>query len=411
VSDGPARASSPPPPLSPPVPSRRPGRPLAITGLGCVGAPGLGLDAQLRALHTGRSHLSRSQRGDLPLAQRVPIGRVDALLPPLPSRTAALALLAGRQALADAGLDAGARGELGVVVGTCTAGLPESERAYLGQGPDATSPIYRWQQAHRTTQAVARLLHCGGAQSTHSLACASAAAALVEAAELVRSGQCPMVLVIGADALTRLTMAGFFSLQLVDEQGCRPFLTERRGMSLGEGAAALVIEDAEHARRRNAPPQASFLGWGLRADGYHSTTPDPHAVQLQLAIRESLADAGLGPGAVGYVNAHGTGTRDNDECEARALGAIFGMVPIASAKRIYGHTMGACAAIEAVACCLALRHQRLWPSAGGQDGTPLPGIDLVQNARPGSLAVACSTTLAFGGVNAALLFGEAHRCA
>jgi len=408
VSDGLLRPN---PPQPPDLPSRRPGRPLAITGLGCVGAPGCGLDAQLSALAAGRSHLARSSRGDLPLAQRIPIGRVDAALPPLPSRTAALALVAARQALEDAGLSESQRGELGVVVGTCTAGLPESERAYLCQGPEAVTPIYRWQQAHCTTHAVARLLHCGGAQSTHSLACASAAAALVEAAELVRSGQCPAVLVIGADALTRLTMAGFYSLQLVDEQGCRPFLTERRGMSLGEGAAALVIEDAVHARRRGASTLASFLGWGLRADGYHSTTPEPNGTQLQLAIRESLADAGLAPDAVGYVNAHGTGTRDNDECEARALAAIFGAVPTASAKRTYGHTMGACAAIEAVACCLALRHQRLWPSAGGQDGTPLSNIDLVRTQRAVPLAVACSTTLAFGGVNAALLFGEASRCA
>ena len=162
MSDGPAHASPPHPALSPaspsPAPSRRPGRPLAITGLGCVAATGVGLEAQLRALATGRSHLARSERGDLPLARRVPIGRVDALLPPLPSRTAALALLAGRQALADAGLDASARGELGVVVGTCTAGLPESERAYLGQGPAAIAPIYRWQQATASIAAQAPMV-------------------------------------------------------------------------------------------------------------------------------------------------------------------------------------------------------------------------------------------------------------
>jgi 3-oxoacyl-(acyl-carrier-protein) synthase len=391
--------------------ARSPSPPLAITGVGCIGAPGRGVHAQRAALCEGRSGLSLSACGDLPLARRLPIGRVQDRLPPLPSRTAALAVAAAQEALANARVASDQRGELGVVVGTCTAGLPESERDYLGLGPDATSPTYRWQQAHRTTQAVARLMHAQGPQSTHSVACASSAAAMVEACELIRSGRCAQVLVIGADALTRITMAGFGSLQLVDAEGCRPFTDERHGMSLGEGAAALVVEDAEHARRRQAPILASLLGWGLRADGYHSTTPDPQAQQLQQAIRECLQDGGVSPAQVGYICAHGTGTRDNDACEARALSAIFGQVPVASSKRVYGHTMGACAAIEAVGCCLALQAQRLWPSAGAFGGTPLRGIDVVVAVREGPLDTVCSTTLAFGGVNAALLFGRPERCA
>jgi 3-oxoacyl-(acyl-carrier-protein) synthase len=391
--------------------ARRPaGKTLAITGIGCVGAPGVGVEAQLAALAEGRCGLSTVEQPGLPLAARVPIGRVSAALPLVPSRTAALAVAAAREALADAGIAPERRGEVGVVVGTCTAGLPESERDFLDLGPDTASPHYRRQQAHRTTQAVARLTACGGVQSTHSVACASAAAAIIEAMELIRSGHCAAVLAVGADAMTRITMAGFTSLQLVDAEGCRPLIRERGGMSLGEGAGALLIEDPEHARRRGARPLASVLGWGLRADAYHVTSPDPSGAHLRRALDEAIADAGIDTADVGYVNAHGTGTRDNDDCETKALAGTFGTIPTASWKRTYGHSMGACAAIEAVGCCLALREQTLFPSAGADRGTPMDEVEVVRARRTAKLGVVASTTLAFGGVNAALLFGGPERC-
>jgi 3-oxoacyl-(acyl-carrier-protein) synthase len=394
----------------PPAPPRPPGRPLAITGLGCVGAPGAGLAAQQRALACGADGLATWDNADLPLAARLPVGRVTAPLPPGPGRTSVLATVASREALAQAAITPDLRREMTVVVGNCTGGMPESERDYLRLGPGTISPRYRRQNPHRVTQAVARLLRLGGTQNTHAVACASAACAIVEAMELVRSGLAPIALAIGADALTRVTMAGFNSLQLVDPAGCRPLTAGRAGMSLGEGAAALVIEDPDHARRRGAPVQASLLGWGLHADGYHITSPEPTGAALQAAVRDSLADAGLATGDIGYANAHGTGTRDNDACEALVLSGIFGALPTASAKRTYGHTMGAAAAIEAVACCLALSEQTLWPSAGAE-GETLGGIEVVRAARPARLTAACSTTLAFGGMNACLVFGRADRCA
>jgi 3-oxoacyl-(acyl-carrier-protein) synthase len=385
--------------------------PLAITGLGCIAAPGAGVDAQLQALAAGSSGLALQRGGDLPLAEFLPVGRVTAALPPLPGRTMALAVSAAREALDQAALPRSARGEVAVIVGTCTGGMPESERAFLSHGPEAIEPCYRRQHPHRVTQAVARLLGCGGMQSTHALACASAAAAIIEAAELVRSGRCAAALAIGCDALTRVTMAGFASLQLVDPQGCRPLVAERAGMSLGEAAAALLIESPEHARRRGVPVLASLLGWGLSADAHHLTSPDPAGTHLRRAIGDCLADAGVAHDEIGYVNAHGTGTRDNDQCESAVLASLFGAVPTASSKRTFGHTMGAAAAVEALACCLALREQKLWASAGSAGAQPLGGIDVVTATRPARLSVACSTTLAFGGVNACLAFAGGERCA
>lgn len=387
------------------------GAALAITGLGCVGAPGAGLGAQAQALGLGACHLATRDDPRLPLAARLPIGQVASPLPRMPSRTAALAAHAGAQALADAGLTRACRGEVAVIIGSCTAGITESERDFLDGDRERAWPSYRRQQTHRLTAMVARVLGCGGMQSTHSVACASAAAAIAEAAEVVRSGIAPMALAIGADALTRLTMAGFASLQLIDPNGCRPLIRERGGMSLGEGAGALLIEDAEHARARGASPRATLLGWGLRSDAYHATRPDPHGTQLERAVGEALADAGVTPAAIGYVSAHGTGTADNDACETTVLARMFGAIPTASCKRTYGHTMGAAAAIEAVAACLALRDQALWPSAGADLGEAVGGVEVVRARRAGVLDCVLSTTLAFGGVNAALAFARGERAA
>lgn len=384
---------------------------VAITGMGCVGAPGLGVLAQAHALSEGWCGLVTRADDDVPLARELPVGRVNAPLPPLPSRTAALAAAAAHEALDQAGIPIEQRGDIAVIVGSSTAGMAESERDYLTRDPAAAWPSYRRQQTHRTTHMVARVLGCGGVRNTHSVACASAASAIIEATELVRSGACAVAVAIGSDALTRLTTSGFHSLKLIDPRGCRPLIHERAGMSLGEGAAALVLENPEHARRRNASVRASLLGWGMRADAYHVTSPHPDALELKRAIGDSLDDAGIDAADVDYVCAHGTGTSDNDPCEAKALGAMFGAVPTASYKRTFGHTMGASAAIEAVASCLALEEQTLFPSAGAELGVALPGPEIVRAARRAKLGVACSTTLAFGGVNASLLFGRAERCA
>jgi 3-oxoacyl-(acyl-carrier-protein) synthase len=384
---------------------------IAITGMGCIGAPGLGLLAQAQALSEGWCGLQTRSHDIVPLARELPVGRVTMPLPPLPSRTAALAAAAAHEALDQAGFDLSQRGDIAVIVGSSTAGMAESEHDFLTRNPETAWPSYRRQQTHRTTHMVARLMGCGGIRATHSVACASAACAIIEAMELVRSGACAVALAIGSDALTRLTMSGFNSLKLVDPRGCRPLIQERGGMSLGEGAGALVLENPEHARRRNATVRASLLGWGMRADAYHVTSPDPSAEHLMRTIRDSLGDADLSAREIDYVCAHGTGTSDNDPCEAKALSGVFGSIPTASFKRTYGHTMGASAAIEAVASCLALSQQSAFPSAGAELGTPIAGPEIVRRARQQRLGVVCSTTLAFGGVNASLLFGGAHRCA
>lgn len=382
-------------------------RRIAITGLGCVGAPGLGSAVQMEALRQGRCHLATRDEPGLPLARRLPVGAVDAALPSAPTRSASLALAAAQEALAD--LPRPLRRACGLALGSCTGGLVESETAWAAdRGADLAAPAYRHQPIWCSQRALAARLRLGGPRSTHSAACASAAVALTEAAEWIRQGCTPLALVIGADALTRTTLDGFHALQLVDPAGCRPLTRGRAGMSLGEGAGALLLEDAGHALARGARPLAWLSGWGLRSEAYHATRPDPEGRELRRAIRDCLADAGLGPEQIGFACLHGTGTRDNDLAEMAALAAeLPATVPVAAWKRTWGHCMGACAALEAVGCCLMLQAGERWPSGGARLDIPLGPLPVQTVCERHPVRHLLKTTLAFGGVDACLAFSAA----
>ena len=260
---------------------------LWITGVGSVCAHGHGVPALHAALRGGHSGLTTCSDPALPLAARLPAGRVSVTSLPRYARTTALAYCAAREALAGARLP-----EAAVLVGTTTGGMRTSEAAYLAD-PGCTSYAqvrpYAAQPAHSTAELLGRRLGLGGPQSTHAEACAAAACALAEAAEWLRNGLCGAALVVGCDALTRLTMAGFHALHVADPAGCRPFTVERAGMSLGEGAAALLLERADHAQARGARPLARLLGWGVAADAHHQTAPEPDGRYLERALRDALA--------------------------------------------------------------------------------------------------------------------------
>ena len=375
---------------------------LAITGIGAISAAGGSLADLNASFLAGRSHLACQDDADLPLATRLPIARI---VTPLTSgsRVVAIAEIAAREALAISGI---ARTALGLSLGSCTGGMHGSELSYLAQGPGPVDEAYREQPVGRTASSLHQRLGLVGPLTAHAEACASTAGAIAEAVTWIRAGLVPAVLVVGADALTRLTMAGFHSLQIVDPRGCQPFSAERAGMSLGEGAVAVIIEDEAHARQRGATVLARLLGWGLTADAHHATAPDPRGTWLSSAIADALADGGADASAVSFVAAHGTGTRDNDACEMQVLAQRFGHVPVSSSKRGIGHTMGAAAGFGLAAAVLALREQVLIPTAAWT-GTPLSDIDVVTAARPAMIDTALVTCLAFGGVNAAMLVGRA----
>jgi 3-oxoacyl-[acyl-carrier-protein] synthase II len=245
---------------------------------------------------------------------------------------------------------------------------------------------------------------------TAQLACASSTHALALASDWVRAGRADVVLAGGTDLLCRFVVAGFNCLKATADRA-RPFDAARRGLVLGEGAAVVVVEDADHAARRGATVQARILGVGAAGDATHMTAPDREGRGAARAMEAALAEAGLAPDAVDFVSAHGTGTPYNDAMEAVAIGRVFGpgRVPVNSIKGAIGHTLGAAGAFEAVMCLRVLGEDTIPPTAGLERVDPAcAGLDLVHGAaRAHRTSVALSTSSGFAGANAALVFGRA----
>ncbi|MBM3224834.1 MAG: beta-ketoacyl-[acyl-carrier-protein] synthase family protein, partial [Candidatus Tectomicrobia bacterium] len=262
------------------------------------------------------------------------------------------------------------------------------------------------------TDALAFHLGLGGPRETPVLACSSSAAAIATIADLIETGVADVGLAGGVDTLTRLCFMGFNALKLLDPQPCRPFARDRRGMSLGEGAAVLVLESWQHAMARGAPQYAYVAGCGLSSDAFHPTAPPPEAEGAVRAMREALHRARMTPADITYVNAHGTGTVQNDRAEAMALVEVFGagQVLVSSTKSLIGHAMGAAGALEAVATVCALEAGRVPPTANLVEPDPAIPFDCIpQQARSLTLHGAMSNSFGFGGQNVSLVFQRAAR--
>ncbi|PTL75010.1 beta-ketoacyl-[acyl-carrier-protein] synthase family protein [Vitiosangium sp. GDMCC 1.1324] len=381
-------------------------RGVAITGMGIVSGLGSGAAAHLEALRSGRSGLGPLTLFSLPGLAPAPVGQVDeALLQGIHgSRSVALALLAARQAMGGAGF-----AEPGVLaIGTTTGGIQESEQHYLkhrGQAGAEERELLRYHSAGTIADVLSADLRLSAERHTFSTACSSSANAIGHGASRIMRGA-PWALVGGVDSLCRLTYCGFHSLKLLASAQCRPFDRNRQGLNLGEGAAFLLLENEEHARRRGASILGYVAGWGCSADAYHITAPHPEGLGAVAAMKAALADAGLSPSDVDYVNAHGTATPANDKAEALALEALFpGEGPlVSSTKGATGHTLGAAGAMEAVFCVLAMQASHAPATVGLSE----PESQFrVRHVPPGGvdtpLRVALSNSFGFGGNNAALV--------
>jgi 3-oxoacyl-[acyl-carrier-protein] synthase I len=348
----------------------------------------------------------------------LPLGRVESALPsvahlPPPQRSRnnalALAALAQIRPVLDAAIARYGFDRIGVVIGTSTSGIAETEAALRHHAVDGTLPPefhYGQQEMGSPAAMLAAELGVGGPAYVHSSACSSSAKALASAARLIKMGLCDAVLTGGVDSLCGFTVAGFAALDSVSAAPCNPFSANRDGINIGEGAALFLMSRAE------AP--VALLGWGESSDGHHMSAPDPAGGGARLAIGQALERAGVAPGQIDYINLHGTATRQNDAMEARVVADLFGLeVPVSSTKPFTGHTLGAAGAIEAAFCWLAMQDDNpqgklpphLWDGVADPDLPPLnltaPGAAL---GRP--LRYALSTSFAFGGSNAALLLGR-----
>ena len=402
------------------------GRRVAVSGIGAVCGLGWGVGALWEGLRAGRPGFAPIRRFD-PSQHRTRLA-AEAAEPPAGLARAVpgwrrlsvadrFAVSAALEAMARAGLEVpfGEEEGAGVFFGSSTGGMFESEEFFsdfLRDRRRGRLSALVSQQVNGPGDAVARLLGATGPVETLSSACASGALALGAALEAVRSGEVDVAIAGGSDSLCQLTYAGFNALRSVDEGPCRPFRAGRAGMSFGEGAAVLVLEPLERVLARGAEPLAVLAGAGSSCDAYHMTAPDPAGTGAAAALQAALSDAGLTPEAVDFVNVHGTGTPLNDAAEWQALQRVFGErageMPLVATKALIGHLLGCSGAIEAVATVLCLHEGELHPVRRDGEADPELPVSLVVDdplPLPGARA-AVSTSLAFGGSNAALVFSR-----
>jgi 3-oxoacyl-(acyl-carrier-protein) synthase len=385
-----------------------------ITGVGIVSAAGIGVEEVWASMARNESGLKPLSLFESPRYGPVPVGEIRQNLlalgaPRRGSRTDRLGWLAAREAVQLADIDFRKCAErAGVVLGSSVGGSFDSERfltALIKRGRMRADPT-RYHECSCTVDLVADHFGLLGPSMAVSTACSSGALAIATAAEMILAGDADVMLAGGSDSLSRMTWGGFHSLLLVDANGCRPFDASRAGMSLGEGAGVLVIESEEHARKRGARILARLSGWGASCDAYHATAPHPEGAGALASMQSALRRASLEPSTIDYVNAHGTGTRDNDLAEGKALKALFGerVPPVSSTKRFFGHALAASGAMEAVACVEALRRQQLLPNPGFTSVDPAIGVEPITSMRPAKLMHVMSNSFGFGGNNAALIF-------
>jgi 3-oxoacyl-[acyl-carrier-protein] synthase II len=389
-----------------------------VTGLGATTSVGAGRASLLEAMRSGRHGIGPLTLFDASGYRSRLVGQAPDPAPPARlgrfgrcSRADLFALEAAAEAALDAGLDGADLEGAAVVLGTGTGGWLRTERYLerLRRLGEHRAPA-AWLVAHQpagSTDVVANRLGARGARASLMTACSSSATAIGLGADLIRLGRASVVLAGGTDSLSRLTLGGFSALRALDEGPCRPFHRERGGLTLGEGAAVLVLEEEGRARRRGARVYAELAGYGTSADAHHLTAPDPEGRGAVLCMEAAMRDAGLLPEEIDYVNAHGTGTPQNDAVEAAALRAVFGArsasLPVSSTKAMTGHALGAAGAIEAAICVLAISEGLIPPTLRLDDPAPECALGHVAlEARPARLSAVLSNSFAFGGNNTTL---------
>lgn len=414
---------------------------VAITGLGLVSPYGGDLDDFFQRVWSGESAVRWLVTDDEPRPLRLPYVRCTDFAPeaelgkPLSGvmeRFSQLGVAASFRAWAHAGLarsaadDGSDRSRWGCLWGTALGGLAAHERGARDlwlKGRDRVSPLSVVMGMNNAANAhISIQLGLGGVSSSHTAACASASMAIGEAFRRVRSGEADVMVTGGSDVCQSSSVVRAWEAMRVlahgDEQtaprACRPFAADRDGLVLGEGGAALVLENWDHAVARGAHIQGELLGFATNCDHSHLVRPD-RAGQVR-AMRAALDDAGLTPTDVHYVNAHGTATPEGDPVEVQSLREVFAGyapgLPVSSTKSVHGHLLGAAGAIEAVVTALALREQAIPPTAHLDDriDPACQGVDhVITGRRLNGLRVALSNSFAFGGSNVVLAFAAPPR--
>ena len=406
---------------------------VAITGLGAVTPLGNDVPTTWRSALEGKSGIDWIRAFDaseqpVKIAAEVKDFDPDGLAPPKElrrlERNVVLALAAAREALGDSGLNGFDADRVGIVLGSAIGGVPgivEQAEVLRERGPDRVSPTFLQNVlVDSASGQLAISLGIRGPNYAVVSACATGSHAVGEAAELIKRGDADAVLAGGAEScIIPLILAGFTAMRglaIENEDpplASRPFDATRAGFVMGEGAAVLMLEDWDTAAGRGAEIYAEVLSYGASNDAHHMAQPEPDARGVADMMRKAIKRAGVEPGQVGYINAHGTSTPLGDAAETKAIKDVFGdhayELAVSSTKSMTGHCFGAAGAIEAMFSVLALRDGILPPTINYRNPDPVCDLDYVPNeARKVQVEVALSNAMGLGGHNGCVLLGRAQ---
>ncbi|MEW6276974.1 MAG: beta-ketoacyl-ACP synthase II [Candidatus Eremiobacterota bacterium] len=406
---------------------------VVITGLGCVTPLGAGPQRFWQGLLEGRSAVGPITQFDTTnfttrIAAEVSDFNPEDYIPKKDAkrmdRVIQFSVAASRMALEDAGLEVTEANapSIGASIGSGIGGMHTFEqwhRTLLEQGPNRVTPLFiPMMIPNMVSGQVSIQFGLKGPNFAVVSACATGGNCIASAVDVLRTGRARVMLAGGAEAaITPLSVAGFCSMRALSsrnddpQHASRPFDRERDGFVMGEGAGILVLEELQHARARGARIYAELTGYGCTADAFHITNPDPHGEGAARAMEAALADAGLSPDRVSYINAHGTSTPVGDPCETRAIRKVFGdhaeRVAVSSSKSMIGHTLGAAGALETVVCVLAVHENKIPPTINYEFPDPECDLDFVPNvAREAEVRVALNNTFGFGGHNAVIVVNK-----
>ncbi len=412
-------------------------RVVAVTGIGIVTSLGIGKTENWARLSRGEFGVRQIGRFDTAGLRTRIAGTVDLAADEslyCADRSEALAELAAREAVEQACLGGGFPGPLFVGIPPIDIEWPQRESFALACGADRISyedlraaaatgrfrAIYERSRAGSIADHLAERFDTKGIPVSVTTACASGATAIQLGVDAIRRGEAPAALCVGTDGsvcpetLVRFSLLSALSTRNEPPQeAARPFCQDRDGFVMGEGAGALVLEDLVAAKARGAHILGLVEGCGEAAESFHRTRSSPDGKAIIGCMAKAITDAGLEPDEIGYVNAHGTGTPENDKCEYHAMVALFAdrvdSIPVSSTKSMTGHTLSAAGAIEAALTLLMLEHQRILPTINYRNPDPAIRMDVVPNrARDVSLSHAMSNSFGFGGQNVSLVFAPAQ---
>jgi len=392
-------------------------RKVVVTGLGIVSALGLGVDENISALRQGRhgiapiKYLQTRLRDEFVLGEvkcsntelKLKLGIAD---DELISRTSLLAMLAGREAVVMANLSSDELKSCALISGTTVGGMDLTEQIVDFDQEDKLREILSLHPCGDSSEKMASFLGVKGFVTTYSTACSSAANAITMGSRLIKSGRADRVIAGGTDALSCFTLNGFNSLMILDKVHCRPFDQSRSGLNLGEGAGFIVLEAEEVAKPKKA--LAVLSGYANANDAHHQTASSPEGIGASLSMQKAMDLAGITCADVSYINAHGTGTPNNDSSEAQAIEKLFGadVPPFSSTKAFTGHTLGACGGIEAIFSVMALKNQELYAGLNFSSADEASHIMPITKYVKSEVKHVLSNSFGFGGNNSSLVFSK-----